>query len=74
MHQIGCMSVKGKALGDKSKAKLAQLWKDVDYLILDEFSMLSKRFFGQLSRHIAIAKMAYNPLVADLPFGIIRTH
>lgn len=71
-HHIGCISVNGRELNEKSKKKLALIWKDVQYLILDECSMLSQEFFAKLSRHVAIAKMEYNPLVTDLAFGGIN--
>jgi hypothetical protein len=71
-HQVGCISVNGKPLSNQGKAKLARIWKDIQYLILDEFSMLSRTFFAQLSEHVTIGKMAHNPGVHDKPFGNIN--
>ncbi|KAG8703209.1 hypothetical protein FRC08_003007 [Ceratobasidium sp. 394] len=71
-HPIGCISVNGKGLCDAAKAKLANMWKDVQCLVLDECSMLPERFLAQLSERITIAKMAHNPAVADLAFGRVN--
>ncbi|CUA71576.1 Structural maintenance of chromosomes protein 4 [Rhizoctonia solani] len=70
-HQIAGITVgkKDQTLSVEARKRLAVFWKDIRYLIIDECSMLSKEFFAQLSRHIQIAKMEYDPTVFDLPFG-----
>jgi hypothetical protein len=68
-HSIGSIPVNGNALTDKGKQKLAHMWSDIKYLIIDECSMISKTFLAQLSRNIAIAKMQYDSSVGDMPFG-----
>ncbi|EUC56046.1 ATP-dependent DNA helicase PIF1, putative [Rhizoctonia solani AG-3 Rhs1AP] len=68
-HHLAAISVNGKELSDEAKQKLANAWKDIRYLILDECSMLSKPFFSQLARNIGIAKSAYDSRASDLPFG-----
>ncbi|CEL56332.1 hypothetical protein RSOLAG1IB_11903 [Rhizoctonia solani AG-1 IB] len=70
-HRIGQITVgrKKQVLSDDARAKLAIMWKYVRYLIIDEYSMLSKEFLACLSRHISIAKMEYDSSVGSLPFG-----
>ncbi|KAG8724803.1 hypothetical protein FRC09_013989 [Ceratobasidium sp. 395] len=70
-HSIARILVgkKNSTLSAASKQEMARVWKPVEYLIIDEYSMLSKEFFAQLSRHIAIAKLGRDPQVGDLPFG-----
>ncbi|KIY47162.1 hypothetical protein FISHEDRAFT_21861, partial [Fistulina hepatica ATCC 64428] len=43
-------------ISDELRARLQRDWKDARYLIVDEFSMLSKKFLARLARHIAIGK------------------
>ncbi|QRV77239.1 ATP-dependent DNA helicase PIF1 [Ceratobasidium sp. AG-Ba] len=52
-----------------SKQQLVKKWQPVRYLIIDEFSMLSKEFLAVLSRHISIAKLGYSSDNGDFPFG-----
>ncbi|CCO35593.1 DNA repair and recombination protein pif1,mitochondrial [Rhizoctonia solani AG-1 IB] len=70
-HHIASISVgdSKKVLSVDAKKKLGILWKEVDYLVVDECSMLSKPFLAQLSRNIATAKMEFNQAVGHLPFG-----
>ncbi|KAG9073425.1 hypothetical protein FS749_015214 [Ceratobasidium sp. UAMH 11750] len=44
-HNIGCISVGKNTLSDSAEAKLARIWRDVRYLIIDEYSMLPKEFW-----------------------------
>ena len=39
---------------DALKKKLQDFWREVEYLIIDEYSMLSKMFLATLSRNISI--------------------
>ena len=41
---------------DEAKAKLQEFWKVKQYLIIDEYSMLSKTFLATLSKNIGIGK------------------
>ncbi|KAF8673089.1 helicase family, partial [Rhizoctonia solani] len=70
-HHIAAISVRNKKqiLSPEARIKLGLLWKNVKYLIIDEFSMLSKEFLARLSRHIEIAKLEYDPSAAGQPFG-----
>jgi len=58
-HTIAMVSVGGKdtMISDESKAKLQQFWQHISYLIIDEMSMLAKKFLAILSRNISTAKM-----------------
>ncbi|KIM59457.1 hypothetical protein SCLCIDRAFT_126157, partial [Scleroderma citrinum Foug A] len=54
-HTIAMVSVgKDTMISDKSKAKLQQFWQHISYLIIDEMSMLAKKFLAILSRNISI--------------------
>jgi hypothetical protein len=55
-HFIGQLSIRNNVMiSDETKQRLRQIWKDVAYLVIDEFSMLSKTFLARLSRAISIA-------------------
>jgi hypothetical protein len=43
-------------MSDEAKAKLQVFWKMKQYLVIDEYSMLSKTFLATLSRNIGIGK------------------
>ncbi|KAI5981221.1 hypothetical protein EDD15DRAFT_2380050 [Pisolithus albus] len=45
-----------RTLKQESKEKPQRFWKHVQYLIIDEMSMLSKSFLAKLSRNITIGK------------------
>ncbi|CAE6472874.1 unnamed protein product [Rhizoctonia solani] len=49
------------------------IWKTVEYMIIDKYSMISKEFLAKLSRHISIAKLEYNKAAGNLPFGGVNT-
>lgn len=51
--------------------ELCKIWKDVDYLILDEVSMIGARFLSQLHSRLLRAK-GYHDNKMDLPFGGIN--
>lgn len=54
-HVIPCLSLASKSsVTDASKKKLQDFWRNIRYLIIDEYSMLSKSFLATLSRNIAI--------------------
>ncbi|KAF8593953.1 hypothetical protein BDV93DRAFT_408186, partial [Ceratobasidium sp. AG-I] len=56
-------------LSDSAKKELTNMWQHVRYLIIDEYSMLSKEFLAQLSRHISIGKLGSNSDAGALEFG-----
>ncbi|KAJ6622669.1 hypothetical protein B0H10DRAFT_2340322 [Mycena sp. CBHHK59/15] len=43
-------------MSDESKARLQEFWRRIEYLIVDETSMLAKEFLALLSRNISIAR------------------
>jgi len=54
-HVIAGLSLHSKgSVKDVAKKKLQELWREVRYLIIDEFSMLSQSFLATLSRNITI--------------------
>ena len=54
-HVIGGLSLNSRgAVTDAAKRKLQDFWRDARYLIIDEYSMLSKSFLGILARNISI--------------------
>ena len=54
-HVIGGLSLNSKgAVTDAAKRKLQDFWRNARYLIIDEYSMLSKSFLGVLARNISI--------------------
>ncbi len=72
LHVIGHIAVdaKGNAdLSDNIKQKLQEFWKEITYLIIDEYSMISKTFLARLSRRISVGKETSNGLMTDRSFG-----
>lgn len=61
-----------RSLKQDSKEKLQQFWKHVQYLIIDEMSMLSKSFLAKLSRNIAIGKATDDHTPSPHSFGGIN--
>jgi len=54
-HVIASLSLHSKgSIKDEAKKKLQEFWREVRYLIIDEFSMLSRSFLATLSRNIGI--------------------
>jgi len=73
-HTIAMVSVGGKdtMISDESKAKLQQFWQHISYLIIDEMSMLTKKFLAILSRNISTAKMVEGQPSKNESFGGIN--
>lgn len=72
LHSLGHMSVNRNGnleISDKVRRLLQQIWFAVQYLIIDEYSMLYKTFFALFSRRLSIAKSAENPDALNQPFG-----
>ena len=69
-HVIGGLSLNSTgAVSDVVKRKLQDFWKNVRYLIIDEYSMLSKSFLKVLSRNISIG-LEGSPMAKEgLSFG-----
>ncbi|KIM52121.1 hypothetical protein SCLCIDRAFT_41067, partial [Scleroderma citrinum Foug A] len=60
---------KDHSVSAESKAKLQVLWRHIQYLVIDEVSMISKAFLARLSRNISIGKMAEGELPSCHSFG-----
>ena len=69
-HVIGCLSLGSKGdVSDAAKKKLQDFWRNVRYLIIDEYSMLSKSFLAALSRNISIGMEGSEGFQRGLSFG-----
>ena len=53
-------------MSDRKRAEMEAIWKPIEYIIIDEVSMIEKQFFAKMSRNIAFAK---NAVSTDEPFG-----
>ena len=72
-HTIAMVSTgKHTTLSNESKVKLQQFWQHISYLIIDELSMLAKKFLAVLSYNISIAKMVQGQPVKSKSFGGIN--
>ncbi len=74
-HNIAAMPTTKKLdtkLSDSAKSRLQVFWAQVTYLIIDEYSMLSKTFLAILSRNITIAKSGSATFRAGHSFGGIN--
>jgi hypothetical protein len=67
-HTIASIQ-RGRKLSSESKAKLAEKWKHTRYLIIDEYSMISKSHFAAMSLNIGIAKTQAGASHNDSSFG-----
>ena len=69
-HVIGSLSLGSKDdVSDATKKKLQEFWKNIRYLIIDEYSMLSKSFLATLSRNISIGTEGSQGFQQGLSFG-----
>ena len=66
-HTATSMSVNSSGISAAAKSKLAKTWGHVEYVIIDEISMISRKFFAELSKRVAVGKGA--PHTSHLPFG-----
>jgi len=70
-HTIGCFSQKTSAvMSDKTKAKLQEFWRYIQYLVIDEVSMISKTFLALLSQNVGIGVAGSRPDQVNHSFGI----
>lgn len=69
-HIIGSMSLGSKDdVSDAAKKKLQDFWRNIRYLIIDEYSMLSKTFLATLSRNISIGMEGSEGFQQGTSFG-----
>jgi PIF1-like helicase len=71
-HHIGQISFRElQLMSDETRKKLERIWQHATYLIIDEFSMISKTFLARLSRAVAFGVRGSNP-TNDQSFGGIN--
>lgn len=71
-HTIGRVSLDPKTKpSEATKAELQVFWQDRQYLIIDEYSMVSKMFLARLSDNIGISKETPKDKLASTAFGHI---
>ena len=69
-HTVASLSLNhGGKLSPQAKRRLQAFWKDKTYLIIDEYSMLSKSFLARLSRNISIGKQGCSSERTGFSFG-----
>lgn len=69
-HVIGCLSLGSKDnVNDATKKKLQDFWRNIRYLVIDEYSMLSKSFLAALSRNISIGVEGSQGFQRGMSFG-----
>ena len=69
-HVIGSLSLGSKDdISDAAKKKLQDFWRDIRYLIIDEYSMLSKSFLAALSRNISVGMEGSQGFRQGFSFG-----
>ena len=69
-HIIGSLSLGSKDnISDATKKKLQDFWRNIRYLIIDEYSMLSKSFLATLSRNISIGMEGSEGFQRGVSFG-----
>ena len=68
-HAIAGLSMNGRRMSEETRKRLTAEWTPVQYLILDEISMLSRTFFATLSRNICLLKTGSDE---GEPFGGIN--
>jgi len=70
MHVIGQLSLNANGtLSAQARARLKRFWRHRQYLIIDEYSMLSKTFLANLSNNISIGMQDSPHFKPDDPFG-----
>ena len=56
MHDVACLSIRGEGQKFvKAKQKMERLWEQIELLIIDEDSMISKVFFTKFFERIQVA-------------------
>lgn len=69
LHVLGGIAVNGREPGPQTLKRLAAFWKGKRYLIIDEKSMVSRRFLAILSKNICKGLMLSGEADPNLPFG-----
>jgi hypothetical protein len=69
LHSLAMIPLNGREPSMKTMKKLTAFWANKKYLIIDEMSMLSKKFLNKISNILARAKTGDDTSEEDLPFG-----
>ena len=59
IHRLAGLNFNGKGMSNGTRTKLESTWKDVQYLIIDEVLMVSKKILAQMLNNIVIAKASF---------------
>lgn len=69
-HTLASLSMASDgSLSDESKLKLQRMWQSKEYLVIDEYSMISKTFLTLLSKNIGIGRQGAMTKRNDYSFG-----
>ncbi|CAE6416282.1 unnamed protein product [Rhizoctonia solani] len=72
LHTLCRFTSRRTELSAKVLDALRKTWGNVDYLIIDEISMVSRPFLGRISNALGQAKQQSNGSFESLPFGGIN--
>jgi hypothetical protein len=72
LHTLCHLTSRRTEMSQKVLDVLRRTWKDVDYLIIDEVSMISCEFLARVSGILSAAKQASDQPPNSLPFGGIN--
>lgn len=70
-HTIHSLTLLPKGVHRNDPSKLEDLWRDVQWLFIDEISMISAKLLSEISHQICIAKGSC-PTASGKPFGGIN--
>ena len=70
-HTIHALTLLPKGRHTINQAELENIWKHVDYLIIDDISLVSALLLSDISRHLCMAKSA-DLIAASKPFGDVN--
>ena len=72
-HTLAQISISHRGvIGPEAKKKLHDMWQHARYLIIDEYSMLSRPFLATLSKNITLATLLSGFGMPDCSFGGIN--
>src|SRR5260370_5950876 len=68
LHSLCGIPVNGGKPSPATITKLVTIWKNIKYLIINEYSMLSQAFLGHISSILSIIYNKIRGNIVDLPF------
>ncbi len=72
LHSLCGVPVRGKQPSMATLSKLVIVWQNIWYLIIDEYSMISRTFLAWISSTLSLIMDHIQGHVEDLPFGGIN--